>query len=78
METFYVLLVPCEGIHRSPVNSPHEGQLSEALMFYSSICAWISSWVNNREAGDLRRHGADYDVIAMPNMGVRKTFVCCL
>ena len=42
------------GIHQSPVNSPHKGQWRGALMF-SSICAWINSWVNNREAGDLRR-----------------------
>ena len=31
----------------------------------SSICAWINGWVNNREAGDLRRHRAHYDVIVM-------------
>ena len=42
------------GIHRSPVNSPHKGQWRGALMF-SLICAWITDWVNNREAGDLRR-----------------------
>ena len=53
------------GIHRSPVNSPHKGQWRGALMF-SLICAWISAWVNNREAGDLRRHQAQYDVIVMP------------
>ena len=35
-----------------------------ALMF-SLICAWINGWVNNREAGDLRRHRAHYDVIVM-------------
>ena len=52
------------GIHRSPVNSPHKGQWRGALMF-SLICAWINGWVNNREAGDLRRHRADYDVIVM-------------
>ena len=23
---------------------------------------WMNGWVNNREAGDLRRHYADYDV----------------
>ena len=40
------------GIHRSAVNSPHKGQWRGTLMF-SLICAWISSWVNNREAGDL-------------------------
>ena len=52
------------GIHRSPVNSPHEGQWRGALMF-SLICARINSWVNNGEAGDLRRHRAHYDVIVM-------------
>ena len=43
------------GIHRSPVNSPHKGQWRRALMF-SLICVWINDWVNNREAGDLRRY----------------------
>ena len=52
------------GIHRSPVNSPHKGQWRGALMF-CFICAWIDGWVNNREAGDLRRHRAHYDVIVM-------------
>ena len=52
------------GIHRSPVNSPHKGQWRGALMF-SLICAWINGWVNNREAGDLRRHRAHYEVIVM-------------
>ena len=52
------------GIHRPPVNSPHKGQWRGALMF-SLICAWINGWVNNREAGDLRRHHAHYDVTVM-------------
>ena len=49
------------GIHRSPLNSPHKGQWRGALMF-SLICVWINGWVNNREAGDLRRYRAHYDV----------------
>ena len=52
------------GIHRSPVNSPHKGQWRGALMF-SLICVWINGWVNNREAGDLRRYRAHYDVTVM-------------
>ena len=52
------------GIHRSPVNSPHKGQWRGALMF-SLVCVWINGWVNNREAGDLRRHCAHCDVIVM-------------
>ena len=43
------------GIHRSPVNSSHKGRWRGALIF-SLICVWINDWVNNREAGDLRRH----------------------
>ena len=52
------------GIHRSPVNSPHKGQWRRALMF-SLICVWINGWVNNREAGDLRRHRGHYDANVM-------------
>ena len=48
------------GIHRSPVNSPHKGQCRGVLLF-SLICTWI----NNRKAGDLRRHRAHYDVIVI-------------
>ena len=29
------------------------------------ICAWMNDWVNNREAGDLRRHRTHYDVTVM-------------
>ena len=53
-----------QGIHRSPVNSPHKGQWRGALVF-SVICVWINGWVNNREASDLRRYRAHYDVIVM-------------
>ena len=52
------------GIHRSTVNSPHKGQWRRALMF-SLISVWINGWVNNREARDLRRLRAHYDVIVM-------------
>ena len=52
------------GIHRSPLNSPHKGQWRGAFMF-SLICVWINDWVNNREASDLRRYRAHYDVIVM-------------
>ena len=52
------------GIHRSPVNSSHKGQWRGALMF-SLICDRINGWVNNRAAGDLRRHHAHYDVTVM-------------
>ena len=54
------------GIHRSPVNTPHKGQWRGTLMF-SLICAWINGWINNHEAGDLRRHRGHCDVIVMCN-----------
>ena len=61
--------LPCywpfvRGIQRSPVNSPHKGRWCGALMF-PLICAWINVCANNREAGDLRRHRAHYDVTVM-------------
>ena len=43
---------------------PHKGQWRRALML-SLICVWINGWVNNGEAGDLRRHRAHYDVTVM-------------
>ena len=52
------------GNHWSPVNFSHKGQCSGVLMF-SLICTWINGWVNNDEAGDLRGHHANYDVIVM-------------
>ena len=38
---------------------------SDAELWFFFICAWINGWVNNREAGDLRRNRAHYDVIVM-------------
>ena len=51
-------------IHRSRVNSPLKGQWRGALMF-SLISFWIKVWVNNGEAGDLRRYRAHYDDTVM-------------
>ena len=52
------------GIHRSSVNCPYNGQWRGALMF-SLVYGWINGLVNNRDAGDLRRHRAHYDVIVI-------------
>ena len=60
------------GIHRSPMSSTHKGQWCRASMF-SLICAWINGWVNNGEAGDLRRHRVHYDVTVM-----QRTFLFCI
>ena len=52
------------GNSRWPVNSPHKSQWRGALVF-SMISAWTNSWASNGYAGDLRRHRAHYNVIAI-------------
>ena len=52
------------GIPRSPANSPHKSQRRGVFMF-SLICLTTNCWVNNRNAGDLTRHRAHYDVTVM-------------
>ena len=64
MEIFSALLALCEGNHRLPVDSLHKGQWRGALMF-PLICTWTNGGANNRNAGNSRRHRADYDVTVM-------------
>ena len=52
------------GEFTGPGDFPHKGQWRGAFMF-SLFCPWMISWVNNCEAGDLRRHHAHYDVNVM-------------
>ena len=44
-------------------DSPGKGQWREALII--SLNCWTKGWANNRDAGDLRRHRAHYDVTVM-------------
>ena len=46
------------------MDSPHKGQWRGTLMF-SLICAWTNAWANNRNADNLGRHRAHYDVTVM-------------
>ena len=62
MEPFSALLALYAGNSPVPVNSLHKGQWRRALMF-SFIYARINDWVNNPEAGDLRRQRGHYDVV---------------
>ena len=64
METFSALLAICAGNSSVPGEFPTHRPVTRALMF-SLICVWINGWVNNREAGDLRRYRGHYDVIVM-------------
>ena len=52
-------------IHRSPMDSPYKGQWRGSL-----ICTWTNGWTSNGDAGELRRHGAHYDVIVTNDMTV--------
>ena len=67
MEAFSALLAICSG--NSPVigEFPAEGQRCGDLMF-TFIYAWISGWVNNRDASDLRRRRTHYDIIVMVSL----------
>ena len=38
---------------------------SDTILMFSLICAWANGWANNRDAGNLRSHGAHYDVTVM-------------
>ena len=63
METFSASRALCAG--NSPVTGEFPAQRLVTRSFDVFFCVWINSWINNREAGDLRRYRAHYDVIAM-------------
>ena len=63
-ETFCALLAIYA--RNSPVTGEFPAHRPVTRSFaVSLICAWINGWVNNGEAGDLRRHCANYDVTVM-------------
>ena len=70
MPTLFALLALCPG--NSPVPNEFPAQRPVTRSFDDLICALINGWVNNRQAGDLRRHPAHYDVIVM--FTVNKSF----
>ena len=64
MDTFSVLLAICAG------NSPLAGEFSAHRPVTRSFDVFfdlrsINGWVNNGEAGDLRRHRVHNDIIVM-------------
>ena len=61
METFSALLAI--RAENSPVT--YEFLTQGPALIFSLIFAWTNGWVNNRDAGDLGRHRAHYDVIVM-------------
>ena len=74
MATFYALLVTCAG--NSVVTGEFLAQRPVTRSFDVFIDLQLTNgWVNNGEAGDLRRHRAHYDVIVMI---IRKTWLWLL
>ena len=63
-ETGSALLALCAG--NSPVTGefPAQRTVTRSFLVYL-ICAWTNRSVNNRKAGNLRRHRAHYDVNVM-------------
>ena len=56
MEAFSALLA---------ISAGRNLKASDVELFLSLVCAWINVWVNKREAGDLRRYRAHYDITVM-------------
>ena len=46
----------------------------DPLLVFSFICNWTYGWVSNRDAGDLRRHRAHYEVIVMRTGNISNVF----
>ena len=65
METFSALLALCAG--NSPVSGefPAQRPVTRSFDVFFDLCL-NKGWINNREAGDLRRHRAHFDVIVVP------------
>ena len=66
MKTISTLVALCAG--NSPVigEFPHEGPVTRSFDVFLNL-RLKSGWVNNRDVGDLRRHGTHHDVTVMGN-----------
>ena len=63
MDTFSALLAICAGKSPVPGEFPAQGPVTRSFDVFFDLR--INGWVNNREAGDLRRYRTHYDVIVM-------------
>ena len=68
METFSALLALCGGNSLVTGEFPSQRPVTQSRLMFPLIWDWINGWVNNREAGDLRRHRTQYDATVMPYM----------
>ena len=65
METFSALLAICAGNSPVPGEFPAQRPVTRSFDVFFDLYVWINGWENNREAVDLRRYRAHYDVIVM-------------
>ena len=63
METFYALLVLCEGI-RAVTGEFNKRPVTRSFDVFFDLCL-NSGLTNNRGAGGLRRHRPHYDVVVV-------------
>ena len=80
METFSALLAICAGNSPVPGEFPTQRPVTRSFDV-TLICARINAWVNNREAGDLRRYRPHCDVIVMISWTLSllvQVMACCL
>ena len=61
MEAFSASLALCAGNSLVTGEFPSKRPVTRSFNVFL-ICAWIDGWVNNREAGDVIRSRAHYDV----------------
>ena len=64
METFSALLALCAGNSLVPSEFPTQRPVTRSFDVYFDLRP-NKGWVNNREAGDLRRYLGHYDVTVM-------------
>ena len=64
METSSALLAICAGNSPASGEFPAQRPVTRSFGVFIDLCL-NKGWENNREAGDLRRYRAHYDVIVM-------------
>ena len=68
-ESISVLLALCEGNPQVTGGFPSQRPVTRSFdVFFDLLLK--NAWATSRDAGDLRRHRAHYDVIVMQSAGV--------
>ena len=60
----FLLLAFCAGISPVTCEFPSQRPVTRSFGVFFDL-AWTNGWVNNRDAGDLRRHRTHYEVTVM-------------